>query len=129
MVQNRRANCKDDCDVAQKIAAHDQTGAFRVLGEFVNVYPEWKALLSENGPASIIFAISRLEKNSTEQTEILKRLDSILMGNGIEDGVAQKVKKHHDFYMRGKALWWAIGVIAATLVFILQKVIPLFFSK
>jgi len=106
-------DCQSTCTVAQKISQTDQTGAFRVLNELVEVFPIWKPILADSGQSSLIQAIVRLEKNSTEQTEILKRLDSILMGDGVNDGVAKKVMKHEDFYTKGRALWWiVVGIIS-----------------
>ena len=106
-------DCQETCTVARKISETDQTGAFRVLNELVDVFPTWKPILSENGQSSLIQAIVRLENNSSEQTQILKRLDSILMGDGVNDGVAKKVMKHEDFYIKGRALWWiVVGIIS-----------------
>lgn len=107
--QNRRVNCDDSCPVATLVTDANKTGAFRALNELPDILPGIKASLAENGPASIPAAIARIDITLQQSIEISKDLKKILLGDGVNDGVAQKTKEHSEYLSKVKGFFWVLG--------------------
>jgi hypothetical protein len=128
MAQNKKKGCNNDCEIAKKIETHDQTGAFRVLSELVETYPTIKASIIDTGPASILSMISKMEANLIELTKISMDLKTLMMGDGINPGVAKKTKENSEIIDRIKGFFWVIGG-ALGLLGASAGIIKLFFSR
>ena len=128
MAQNKKQDCKQDCDIAKKIETHDQTGAFRILSELVGTYPIIKSLIIDDGPASIVTTINKMEENLRELTDISRELKTLMKGDGINLGVAQKTKENSEIIEKIKGFFWVIGG-ALGLLGASAGIIKLFFSR
>ena len=128
MAQNKKQDCKQTCDIAQKIELQDQTGAFRILSDLVTTYPTIKASIIDTGPASILPMISKMQANLFELTKISRDLKTLMMGDGINPGVAQKTKENSEIIEKIKGFFWVIGG-ALGLLGASAGIIKLFFSR